>query len=258
MGMFEDELDDDDDDIVFNNYVASGESQSLDLNETQYYSIIDGIKQQCGTINPGVDNTDFFQVFVKEYLRLPDHEDLEDCTIYVDERLTEKDREKIHEFCAEVSNIYSSSFGIDLPDGNIYQLYCIYKIFVLNLTDYFINYVLGLQKIDEDFVEDIPNWNELSFKYYLEKINHTPLNDNTKPQIIYDYLSYVFEYGLIAESYIDVALLESEGNVELSTLYIESANYRLTYDSSFFNLKLKKIISSDIEDIIVSRLISLI
>lgn len=256
MGMFEDELDDDD--IVFNNYVASGESQSLDLNETQYYSIIDGIRQQCGTINPGVDNTDFFQVFVKEYLRLPDHEDLEDCTIYVDERLTEKDREKIHEFCAEVSNIYSNSFGINLPDGNIYQLYCIYKIFVLNLCDYFINYILGLQKIDEDFVEDIPNWNELSFKYYLEKINHTQLNDNTKPQIIYDYLGYVFEYGLIAESYIDVALLESEGNVELSTLYIESANYRLTYDSSFFNLKLKKVISSDIEDLIVSRLISLI
>lgn len=256
MGMFEDELDDDD--IVFNNYVASGESQSLDLNETQYYSIIDGIRQQCGTINPGVDNTDFFQVFVKEYLRLPDHEDLEDCTIYVDERLTEKDREKIHEFCAEVSNIYSNSFGINLPDGNIYQLYCIYKIFILNLCDYFINYILGLQKIDEDFVEDIPNWNELSFKYYLEKINHTQLNDNTKPQIIYDYLGYVFEYGLIAESYIDVALLESEGNVELSTLYIESANYRLTYDSSFFNLKLKKVISSDIEDLIVSRLISLI
>lgn len=256
MGMFEDELDDDD--ITFNTYVASGESQSLDLNETQYYSIIDGIRQQCGTINPGVDNTDFFQVFVKEYLRLPDHEDLEDCTIYVDERLTEKDREKIHEFCAEVSNIYSNSFGINLPDGNIYQLYCIYKIFVLNLCDYFINYILGLQKIDEDFVEDIPNWNELSFKYYLEKINHTQLNDNTKPQIIYDYLGYVFEYGLIAESYIDVALLESEGNVELSTLYIESANYRLTYDSSFFNLKLKKVISSDIEDLIVSRLISLI
>ena len=239
-------------------FTTFGEDQSLDLNETQYQSIIDGLRQQCATINPGIDNTDYFQIFVKEYLRLPDHEDLEDCTIYVDERLTEKDREKIHEFCAEVSNIYSNSFGIDLPEGNIYQLYCIYKIFVLNICDYFIQYVLGLQKIDEDFVEDIPNWNELSFKYYVEKINHIPLNDNTKPQIVTDYLGYVLEYGLIAESYIDVALLESEGNVELSTLYIESANYRLTYDNAFFNLKLKKIFSSDIEDVVISKLISIL
>ena len=239
-------------------FTTFGEDQSLDLNETQYQSIIDAISQQCGTINPGVDSTDYFKVFVKEYLRLPDHEDLEDCTIYIDERLTEKDREKIHEFCTTVSNIYSNTFGINLPDGNIYQLYCIYKIFVLNFSDYFVYYILGLQKIDEDFVEDIPNWNELSFKYFLEKINHTQLNDNTKPQIIIDYLGYVSEYGLLAESYIDVALLESEGNVELSALYIESANYRLTYDSSFFNFKLKKLISSDIEDIIVSSLISLL
>ena len=128
----------------------------------------------------------------------------------------------------------------------------------MNICDYFTQYVLGLQKIDEDFVEDIPNWNELSFKYYIEKINHIPLNDNTKPQIVTDYLGYVLEYGLIAESYIDVALLESEGNVELSTLYIESANYRLTYDNSFFNLKLKKIFSSDIEDVVISKLISIL
>lgn len=238
--------------------ILESEDQSLDLNETQFQSIIDSLSQQCASINPGIDNTDYFQVFVKEYLMLPDHEDLEDCTIYVDEKLTEKDKEKIHEFCAKVSNIYSETFGINLPEGNIYQLYCIYKIFVLNIVDYFVTYVLGLQKIDEDFVEDIPNWNELSFKYYVEKINHTPVNENTKPQIVMDYLGYVLEYGLFAEAYIDVALLESAGNVDLSALYIESANYRLTYDSSFFNLKLKKIFSSDVEDIVISKLITIL
>ena len=105
---FEDEFEEEYED----EFTTSGEDQSLDLNETQYIGIIDNIRQQCETINPGIDNTDYFQIFVKEYLRLPDHEDLEDCTIYVDERLTETDRNKIHEFCAGVSNIYSSSFGI--------------------------------------------------------------------------------------------------------------------------------------------------
>ena len=248
----------DDDYDKYEEEILESEDQSLDLNETQYQSIIDGLYQQCATINPGIDNTDYFQVFVKEYLRLPDHEDLEDCTIYVDEKLTEKDREKIHEFCTRVSNIYAETFGINLLEGNIYQLYCIYKIFVLNFSDYFATYVLGLQKIDEDFVEDIPNWNELSFKYYVEKINHTPVNDYTKTQIVTDYLSYVLEYGLVGEAYIDVALLESAGNVDLSALYIESANYRLTYDNTFFNLKLKKILSSDIEDVIISKLVTIL
>lgn len=248
---FYDEYDDDDD-------LLEGEDQSNDLNETQFINIIDNISQQCATINPGIDNTDYFQVFVKEYLRLPDHEDLEDCSIYVDERLTETDRGKINEFCIKMIDIFNSSFGINLPEGNIYQLYCIYKIFVLNIVDYFTIYILGLQKIDEDFVEDIPNWNELSFKYYVEKINTLNVNNDTKPQIVDEYINYILEYGLVPEAYLDVILLESAGNVEVSALYIESSNYRLTYDNSFFNLKLKKIFSSDIEDFITSKLINLL
>ena len=91
--IYEDEYEDE--------FTTFGEDQSLDLNETQYQSIIDGLRQQCATVNPGIDNTDYFQMFVKEYLRLPDHEDLEDCTIYVDERLTEKDREKTEKAAQE-------------------------------------------------------------------------------------------------------------------------------------------------------------
>lgn len=246
------------DEGVEDNFTTTGEDQSNDLNETQFFSIIDSISQQCATINPGIDNTDFFQVFVKEYLRLPDHEDLEDCSIYIDERLTETDRGKIDEFCNRVIGIFNSSFGISLPEGNIYQLYCLYKIFVLNIVDYFTIYILGLQKIDADFVEDIPNWSELSFKYYLEKVNTLPVNENTKPQLINEYVNYILEYGLIPEAFLDVILLESAGNVEVSALYIESSNYRLTCDNSFFNLKLKNIFSSDIEDFVISKLISLL
>lgn len=241
-------------------YVGSNEEQHVVANNIQFEDIIRNIKMQCAVTNPGIDPTDFFQVFVKEYLRLPDHEDLEDCTIYVDDRLSEEDRKKIHEFCAEVSNIYTNSFGLTLSDeANIYQLYCVYKIFVLHVADYFVSYILGLQKIDEDFVEDIPNWNELSYRYFLEKINHIQISENTKPLIVENYLGYVLEYGLVAEAYIDVALLESEGNVDLSTLYIESSNYRLTYDYTFFNLKLKKIFTSDVtSSVVINKLISLL
>lgn len=244
--------------VEFDSFTTAGENQSIELKQTQYETIISSIAQQCGSINPGIDQIDFFQVFIKEYLNLPDHDDLEDCTIYVDDRLIGEDISKIHEFVSDIIIIFANSFGINLPDGNIYQLYCIYKIFVLNVCDYFILYVLGLQKIDEDFVEDIPNWSELSFEYYLKKINHIPYTDNSKPQIIINYLGYVLEYGLFSNSYLDVALLESSGNVDLSALYIESANYRLTYDEAFFNFKLKKLLSSDIEDVIVSKLTTLL
>ena len=33
-------------------FTTFGEDQSLDLNETQYQSIIDGLRQQCATTSP--------------------------------------------------------------------------------------------------------------------------------------------------------------------------------------------------------------
>ena len=65
-------------------------------------------------------------------------------------------------------------------------------------------------------------------------------------QLVKDYIHYICENGIIPEYFFEICLLESEGNIELSTLYLEFANNRIDFDDDFFILKLGKILSFDI------------
>ena len=103
--------------------------------------------------------------------------------------------------------------------------------------------LLGRFLLYSHYEEDIPNWNELSFEYFKKKIgDESPIS----VQQIYEYIDYIGDVGIIPEFLFEISLLESEGNVMLTDLLVESTNDRIYYDKEFICLKLKKILSSDI------------
>ena len=93
----------------------------------------------------------------------------------------------------------------------------------------------------------------------MDKIKHitkdqVQKNEALKVPLISEYLKYILELGIKPELYFQIALMESEGDVYLSNLYIETVNDRVSYDSEFFNLKIQKLLQCIESDVIITRL----
>ena len=229
--------------------------QVLQENDGVFTEYLTNIQNQCATVTPDIEPTDFIKEFVISFLNLPDLSGLEDRSILVDDRLSQLDHNYLRLFTANLDRIFDTTFGITLHDSDIYIHYCLYQMLVTKFADYFLTYLNGLQKLDEDYAEDIENWNELSFEYFRKKIgDESPIS----VQIVKDYIHYICESGIIPEYFFEICLLESEGNVELSTLFLESSNNRIDFDDTFFILKLSKILTFDIiEDTIADKFLDI-
>ena len=160
-------------------------------------------------------------------------------------------------FLDAMNYTFDMNFGVRIVEGaNSGMLYSIYKIFITHFSDFFLNYVCGLQKLGPEFEEDIPNWAELSFEHY------NKIAGDKSPTISYalvkSYIDYIIEDGLFGEYYFEICQLESSGNNDLSDLVVASANYRIKYDNDFFALKLGKILTSNIIcDAIIAKLVEI-
>ena len=242
--------------VDINDNSSENYEQVLQENDNVFLEYLTNIKNQCATVTPDIEPTDFIKEFVISFLNLPNLNGLEDRSILIDDRLSDIDHKYLRLLCANLDSIFDTTFGITLHNNDIYVRYCLYQVLITKFSDYFLTYLNGLQKLDEDFAEDIENWNELSFEYFRKKIgDESPISI----QLVKDYIHYICENGIIPEYFFEICLLESEGNIELSTLYLEFANNRIDFDDDFFILKLGKILSFDIiEDTISDKFIDII
>ncbi|MDE7099955.1 MAG: hypothetical protein K2N99_01880 [Malacoplasma sp.] len=231
------------------NETSGSEDQIQSENSDVIAEYLDRISEQTSTINPDLMPIDYVEEFVTNFLEA-DINSVYDNSIYVNS-VSDAFNDYLHNFEYLLASLINSGFGVTLSDGDIRLYYYLYQIFVTKFADYFVYYVNGLQKLDSTFEEDIPNWNELSFDFFRKKTgDESPVSLST----ISEYVDYVIE-TLIPESYFEICLEESTGDVALTEVFIETANYRVQYDSEFFRIKLAKILSSDIiRDNIVNRL----
>jgi hypothetical protein len=223
---------------------SENEEQVMDENNTILTDYSQKIDAQCATVAPELMPNDYVKDFIINFLNLPDLTGLEDRSILIDERLDNNDKEYLALFTSNLSKSISRGIGIELSDGDIYLYYCIYKYFITNLSENFINYVLGLQKLNIEYEEDIPNWGELSFQYFIKKIEDE--SSTFSIQTIYKYLDYIIDIGIVPDYLFEISLLGSEGNVDLNYLLVESTNDRVYYDQEFIIYKLSKILRFDI------------
>jgi len=225
--------------------------QTDNLNMNMLGDILDLINQQTATVEPETNPIDNVAFFINKFLNLPDTQSLEDRSIYINPDLTDFDREYLSVFTTQLGYYLSRNLGIDFADGDIYLYYAVYKIFVTRFIDYFVYYLNGLQQLDYEFVDDIPNYQELHFETFRKKNNGLALH-----QSVSEYIDFILEYGLCFGNWFEIILLESNGNVEASALYTEQVNYRLVLDDKFLEIKLNKIVSSlNIKNVIISRFI---
>lgn len=210
------------------------------------------IETQMGTIQPDIEPEDLVLKYINKELGITNEEKIHDLSILIEDGFTEIDKNLLSSFTEGLNIIFDKTFGINIYDNDIRLSWYTYSVLCVHFIDYFVDYVDGLQQVDIDYKDDIPNFEELSFKYFRKKYN----NDNSEITLnmISEYLDYVAEYCIIPELYYDIAILGSPGNIILSCLYLESANTRISYDSDFFKLKIKKILSSSIKDNIVTKL----
>lgn len=235
---------------------SEDELQVLDQTDQLFNMYVDSITAQCGSINPSLMPDDIMARFYTDFLKQGDLRTLEDRSIIIDENLPRLDKDLLNIFKEKLITIYENTLGIYCPNVDIFHLYCLYQVFVIHFADYFITYLSGLQKLDSDFDEDIPNWNELSLENYRKKIgDESPISVNT----IYDYIDYIVENGIYPDAFIDVCLYESSGNVALSELILESSSNNIQFDDNFFKLKISKILLSDIiKNYIANKLIMIL
>lgn len=231
---------------------------SIDANTISDYT--KEIQMQLRTCNPDPVKVDWIFDFIANTLGIKDPvvAKMEDKSIYIDPDLLDPDRMALSKFSENLGEIFSTTFGISFSDPDIFLYYSIYQIFCINFVNYFAYYINGLQKLTKEFEEDIPNWNELSFDYYINNVREKKENDSTYIRIE-DYLDYILEIGLIPEEYIEIALLEASGDSYLSALYIEDANFRLIMDFAFLKEKITRIVHSDsLRDFIMDKLVETI
>lgn len=225
------------------------DQEAIEINE-----ILQKIDDQTSKINPEIDTKDWIEVFLVKYLKL-DLNGLEDRSIYIDPSLKDQDRGVLHYFSDKLAIIFETNYGITFNEPDIYLLYCIYKTFYLQFINTILFYINGLQLLNEDFIDDVPNWNELSYDYFANKVYSGTDSIYSK---LRSYIDYILNSGLILEEFFTIALLESEGNVTLSALYLEATNFRLNFDFFFFKEKIAKMTASDsITDGIIDRMVTL-
>ena len=213
------------------------------------------IEIQTASTQPDFEPNDIVKEYIEKELGISDEEEIHNLTIMVDERLTEIDKNLLSSFTDGLKIIFNKSYGINIYDNDIRLSYYTYSVFMTHFIDYFLNYVDGLQQLDIDYKDDIPNFQEVSYKYFKEKYKS---NAENSMSLISEYIDYIAEYCIFPEFYYELALLGSPGNEILSCLYLESTNGRIAYDADFFRLKFNKILSSNIKESIVSKLYELL
>lgn len=234
--------------------VSSSEEQLQDENKMILNDYFEYIMLQMATIEPDLHPLDYIEKFKVDYLQLSENYDLSDNKIYVNDSLSEQDHEDILKFVNQLTMYFENTFGILLKDTDMNLVNCLYKTMVVHFVDTFVYYINGLQKVDGDFINDLPEYDLVSFKYF-KKINPDYENKDKYIQVR-DYLDYVLDSHIYPDLFFQIALLESSGNVDLSPLYIESVNDRIVYDLEFFILKMNKLLSSiNIKDSIMTKLI---
>lgn len=242
--------------------INSEESTNQDQIDSERNMILNdytsNIDSQTSKTRMDLNNENFIELFISNYLNYKDLSKLEDRDIYICPEFSDNDRDDLSLFETELENIFYKNFAIKFIDSDIYIYDIIYKTIFINISKTFTFFINGLQKIDESFEEDLPNWKELSYKYFLTNIYKAESKD--KYDYIRSYINYIFEIcDLNLDTLIEVSLLESKGNVDLSSIYIELANERIVCeDNEFFIKKIKDFIFSDIYEQIVESLVNTI
>lgn len=229
--------------------------QALAVSLTTVREYLDKIDNQTKKYETDLDNEDIFTHFMTDIIKIDNDSEIEDSYIYIDPKLDDITKDCLKYFEEELIDIIDDNIGIQFTEPHLFLLKSIYEIFCCKSIDYFIYFINGLQKIDSSFMDIAPNYEEYTYKYYISKFG----KKESEYQNVWDYIQYVLTLPLSFEFYISVALLEAEGDVALSTIYIEIANYRILTDDTFIFNKIKNIILSPIiNDYTVSKLIDCI
>lgn len=229
--------------------------QALAVSLTTVREYLDKIDNQTKKYETDLDNEDIFTHFMTDIIKIDNESEIEDSYIYIDPKLDDITKDCLKYFEEELIDIIDDNIGIQFTEPHLFLLKSIYEIFCCKSIDYFIYFINGLQKIDSSFIDIAPNYEEYTYKYYISKFG----KKESEYQNIWDYIQYVLTLPLSFEFYISVALLEAEGDVALSTIYVEIANYRILTDDTFIFNKIKNIILSPIcNDYVVSKLIDCI
>ena len=233
--------------IEYDSEGSYSEEQILDESNQILKEYIDNIDSQVSCINRKEEEFDFLKDFFLNFLNQENLDSVYDRSILIDPKFTDYDKNALKEITLRLDSIFEKGMGISLLEKEICKYYYLYDIFVLHFIMYFTIYLNGLQKLTQDWEEDIPNWNELSFKKYMEKNNPNDTRGAEAPLATIDnvdsYLDYILLDGVFAESFFEICLLESESNVALTELVVENANQRIIFDNEFFRLKIEKILS---------------
>lgn len=213
---------------------------------------VDLIDNQSRTLEPEIDSENYFDKFLLDIANIKDISALEDNSIYFDSNLDDITMRCINFFQDELDSVFESDLGIRFQNANLFLLRAIYNVFVCKFVNYFIYFINGIQNMDESFVNDIPDYEVYKYKYFKEKM----AKKESKYSDISDYIQYVLSLNLSFNDYISIALLEAEGDVDLSAIFIEDANYRIEADFNFLLNKIRKILlSPTISDYVISRVI---
>lgn len=251
-----DDIDDENEETFENSDVEQGsDRQQLDEIYEKMEEYKNNIQLQAASLQPVVDPKDFIEDFVFNELGLNSMGGIEDLSIMVDPDLGELDRMKLDKLVEDMNEVFDSTFGISFEEPDMQLCYYLYQVLVTHFNEYFMNYIVGLQNLTPDYESDIPNYNELSLKYFMKKINEPKLNI----KVATDYINYIADQGVEPNFYFDISLLGSPGNETLSKLYIEHTNDRMSIDSEFFTTKFRKLISSSdvIELFTVNKLVDI-
>lgn len=231
---------------------AGNYEQALAISLPVTKDYVDLIDNQAKSIEPSLDPDDVYTRFLKDVVNIDDISELEDNSIYIDPNIDELTKQCLTFFQDEIDSVLTDDVGISLQEPTIFLLKAIYNIFVLRVADYFIYFINGLQNTNEAFEQDLPEYKVYKYKYFLENIS----KKESEYQNILDYIQYITNFNFSFSNYISLALLESAGNVDLSALFIEDANYRVSADDTYFFNKIKKVIlSPDVNDYVAVHLL---
>lgn len=232
---------------------STNEDQIYSQNQLLMTDYLEEIKLQAATISPKIEPDDVIDNFVRNYLHVTDNYNLDDNSIYVDPRLDNNTILDMVRFIEDINGIFDTTFGISLQEIDMQLIYSLYQVLIVQFKETLIYYLNGLQQLDSDFDEDLPDYEKVSLEYY--KKNNPGIDNMNEYDLVDNYLDYVTQNHIYTELFFQLALLESPGNLWLGYLYNESANNRLNTDNEFFALKIDKILSSEIRDHIINRFI---
>ena len=244
---------------------TGSENQYEDLRNSIMNQTFDRIRLQLISLQVVNGAIDEIRKFIEEYFNYTDIDALETREIYISEVMQsdERNREDLFRFVQVVNNMFDHGWGVRLIDPDIYLVYCLYTVLYLRFYEYFKYFVNGLQKLDEDYVEDLPNYKEYTFAYFIENVSkvkkeNLAKNPVLKYPVMTEYIKYILELGVVPELYFQICLMEAEGDVMLSYLFRETANNLLEADRTFFNLKIQKLLEQPEGQQIIDDLVDFI